>query len=51
MVEHVDQSQQAGILQDTSPKNTASTGERGRQRIISFKVGHALLTVFFLWLT
>lgn len=47
MVEHAEQ---VGSPEDSRPKNTASTDELNRRRTISFKVGHAILTVFLLWL-
>lgn len=50
MVDHAEQVQHAGRSEDGPPKPTASTKDRDRQKIISFKVTHVLLTTFLLWL-
>ncbi|OCT50555.1 GPI ethanolamine phosphate transferase 3 [Cladophialophora carrionii] len=51
MVEHAAQGQHIGDLPDTPPKLSPAAEERNRQRILSFKVTHVLLTLIILWLT
>ncbi|KIW27459.1 uncharacterized protein PV07_07193 [Cladophialophora immunda] len=50
MVDHAGPGQQAGTSGDASPNPSPTAEERNRRKIVSFKVTHVLLTLFFLWL-
>ena len=50
MVGNAAQGQHIGSLPDAPPKLSPAAEERNRQKILSFKVTHVLLTLFFLWL-
>jgi hypothetical protein len=51
MVGDAAQGQHIGALPDTPPRLNPAAEARRRQKIISFKVTHVILTLVILWLT
>ena len=50
MVNNAAEGQQIELPQEPPPKRSPAAEDHKRQKIISFKVTHVLLTFFFLWL-